>query len=335
MKAVLYEQFGVRPELCQVPDPVPAADGVVLQVMASGICRSDWHGWVGHDPDIHVPHVPGHELAGIVVAKGSEVRRWQIGDRVTVPFVCGCGACQECCRGDQQVCREQFQPGFTHWGSFAEYVAIYRADLNLVRLPEGLDFEVAASLGPKLSQPVWVLTAEVWTQEVRLSPAQISGLTPDQLERALSFEAEPFSGISAMEGATGFHDLGGGTFAVAQIPRSDRDSILHALKAVGAKPIGIAHPGIVPEGDEALLDWWPRLAAGLSSLPVIAPPAPEPSPHRFLVAGIATAAVAAGLLLALGLWNAFERAVYEQRLAQLTAASRQLAEQNKQNEAIR
>lgn len=147
MKAVLYEQFGVRPELCQVPDPVPAADGVVLQVMASGICRSDWHGWVGHDPDIHVPHVPGHELAGIVVAKGSEVRRWQIGDRVTVPFVCGCGACQECCRGDQQVCREQFQPGFTHWGSFAEYVAIYRADLNLVRLPEGLDFEVAASLG--------------------------------------------------------------------------------------------------------------------------------------------------------------------------------------------
>ncbi|MFN9743809.1 MAG: zinc-dependent alcohol dehydrogenase family protein [Acidobacteriota bacterium] len=147
MKAVIFEQFGVRPELCDVPDPVPPADGVVLQVMATGVCRSDWHGWMGHDPDIRVPHVPGHELAGIVIATGAGVRHWRIGDRVTVPFVCGCGACAECQRGDQQVCRAQYQPGFTHWGSFAEYVAIHRADLNLVRLPEGLDFEVAASLG--------------------------------------------------------------------------------------------------------------------------------------------------------------------------------------------
>ncbi|MFM8395292.1 MAG: alcohol dehydrogenase catalytic domain-containing protein, partial [Acidobacteriota bacterium] len=147
MKAVLFEQFGVRPQLSDVPDPEPPYDGVVLQVMATGVCRSDWHGWMGHDPDIRVPHVPGHELAGIVVAAGAGVRHWRIGDRVTVPFVCGCGECAECQRGDQQVCRAQYQPGFTHWGSFAEYVAIHRADLNLVRLPEGLDFEVAASLG--------------------------------------------------------------------------------------------------------------------------------------------------------------------------------------------
>lgn len=147
MKAVLYEDFLARPELREVPDPEPSPDGVVLQVMATGVCRSDWHGWVGHDPDIRVPHVPGHELAGIVVAKGPAVQRWRIGDRVTVPFVCGCGDCEECWRGDQQVCRSQTQPGFTHWGSFAEYVAIHRADLNLVRLPEWLDFDVAASLG--------------------------------------------------------------------------------------------------------------------------------------------------------------------------------------------
>ncbi len=147
MRAIVYEKFGERPELCQVADPVPPADGVVLQVMATGVCRSDWHGWMGHDPDIRVPHVPGHELAGIVVAKGEQVRHWRIGDRVTVPFVCGCGDCAECQAGDQQVCRAQTQPGFTHWGSFAELVAIHRADLNLVRLPDGLEFDVAASLG--------------------------------------------------------------------------------------------------------------------------------------------------------------------------------------------
>ena len=147
MKAVLYEDFAVRPVLCELPDPTPAPDGVVLKVMATGVCRSDWHGWVGHDPDIRVPHVPGHELAGVIVAKGAQVRHWQLGDRVTVPFVCGCGDCADCHRGDQQVCQSQYQPGFTHWGSFAQYVALHRADLNLVRLPDSLSFDVAASLG--------------------------------------------------------------------------------------------------------------------------------------------------------------------------------------------
>ena len=151
MKAVIYEQFGERPELREVPDPVAARGGVVLEVMATGVCRSDWHGWMGHDPDIRLPHVPGHELAGVVVEVGEGVRHWRVGDRVTVPFVCGCGDCPECHRGEQQVCRAQEQPGFTHWGSFAEYVAIQRADLNLVRLPEGLDFAAAASLGCRMT----------------------------------------------------------------------------------------------------------------------------------------------------------------------------------------
>lgn len=102
---------------------------------------------MGHDPDIQLPHVPGHELAGIVEAVGPEVHGWKAGDRVTLPFVCGCGDCPQCASGDHQVCDRQFQPGFTHWGSFAEYVAIDYADVNLVRLPEGLDFVTAASLG--------------------------------------------------------------------------------------------------------------------------------------------------------------------------------------------
>jgi alcohol dehydrogenase len=147
MKAVLYEAFSSPPRLADVPDPVPEPDGVVVEVMATGVCRSDWHGWMGHDPDIHLPHVPGHELAGIIEATGKDVKRWKVGDRVTVPFVCGCGDCQECRSGNHQVCEAQFQPGFTHWGSFARYVSIHRADINLVRLPDGLDFATAASLG--------------------------------------------------------------------------------------------------------------------------------------------------------------------------------------------
>jgi alcohol dehydrogenase len=147
MKALIYRAFSAPPEIEQVPDPVPGDDGVVLKIAASGICRSDWHGWKGNDPDITLPHVPGHELAGVVEAVGKNVARWHVGDRVTVPFVGGCGRCPQCDSGNQQVCDHQFQPGFTHWGSFAEFTAIHYADVNLVRLPDDMRFDTAASLG--------------------------------------------------------------------------------------------------------------------------------------------------------------------------------------------
>jgi alcohol dehydrogenase len=91
--------------------------------------------------------VPGHELAGVVAEVGEQVSRWRVGDRVTVPFVCGCGRCEWCLTGNAQVCPAQQQPGFTHWGSFAEYAALHDADTNLVGLPEQVDFAAAASLG--------------------------------------------------------------------------------------------------------------------------------------------------------------------------------------------
>ncbi|OLP61667.1 alcohol dehydrogenase [Xaviernesmea oryzae] len=147
MKAMLFEAFGQMPEISTVADPVPARGGVVIEVKATGLCRSDWHGWMGHDPDIRLPHVPGHEFAGVVAAVGADVKSFRVGERVTVPFIAACGHCRECHAGHQQVCEAQFQPGFTHWGSFAEFVAIDRADHNLVRLPEAMDFPTAASLG--------------------------------------------------------------------------------------------------------------------------------------------------------------------------------------------
>ena len=147
MKAVVFELFGEPPRIQQVPAPDPEPHGVVVRIAASGVCRSDWHAWMGHDPDVTLPHVPGHELAGTIVATGKDVALWKSGDRVTVPFVGGCGACDECRAGHQQVCHHQFQPGFTHWGSFAEYTSIHHADLNLVALPDDMEFATAASLG--------------------------------------------------------------------------------------------------------------------------------------------------------------------------------------------
>jgi alcohol dehydrogenase len=147
MKAVYYQQFQGPVEIREVPIPKVSPDSVIVKVEASGLCRSDWHGWMGHDPDIVLPHVPGHELAGIIVETGSEIRNFKAGDRVTVPFVSGCGHCPECISGNHQVCDHQFQPGFTAWGSFAEFVEIKYADINLVHLSKEIDFVTAASLG--------------------------------------------------------------------------------------------------------------------------------------------------------------------------------------------
>jgi len=147
MRAVYYEEFRGPISVRDVPDPTPRDDGVVVEVRATGICRSDWHGWMGHDKDIRLPHVPGHELAGDIVAVGKEARGLAVGDRVTVPFVSGCGRCPPCSRGDPQVCDAQFQPGFTHWGSFARYVGLHYAERNVVRLPDSLPYVAAASLG--------------------------------------------------------------------------------------------------------------------------------------------------------------------------------------------
>jgi alcohol dehydrogenase len=151
MRAVRYDAFRAPPQVVDVDDPRCPDAGVVIDVAATGLCRSDWHAWMGHDPVVSLPHVPGHEFAGVVADVGAHVQSWRRGDRVTVPFVCACGECDTCRRGEQQVCEFQLQPGFTHWGSLAEMVAIDRADVNLVRIPDAMDLETAASLGCRFS----------------------------------------------------------------------------------------------------------------------------------------------------------------------------------------
>jgi alcohol dehydrogenase len=147
VRAALITEYGRPLVIEDVPDPRPPAGGVVLRVEATGICLSDWHAWVGHEDLPALPHVPGHEMAGVVTEIGPEVHNWRAGDRVTVPFSVGCGECSSCVEGHLNTCDRGFAPGFTHWGSFAELVAIDHADLNLVGIPDELSPVHAAALG--------------------------------------------------------------------------------------------------------------------------------------------------------------------------------------------
>ena len=150
MRAAVYREFNGPITVEDLPDPAVPDGGVVIEVRASGLCRSDLFAWHGHDPGMALPHVPGHELSGVVAEAGPAVSRWSVGDRVTAPFCCGCGACEQCAAGNEQICDNYFQPGFTHWGSFATYCAIDHADTNLAALPETMSYEHGSVLGCRM-----------------------------------------------------------------------------------------------------------------------------------------------------------------------------------------
>lgn len=147
MRAAIYREFAGDISIESVQEPACSPDGVVVAVRANGICRSDWHAWKGHDATIALPHVPGHEMAGEIAAVGNGVDRWSVGDRVVVPFACGCGTCAACRSGLTNICDNEYQPGFSGWGSMAELVAVPWADVNVVSLPESISFVNAAALG--------------------------------------------------------------------------------------------------------------------------------------------------------------------------------------------
>ena len=151
MRAATME--GVRQPLVvlDLPDPEGSRHGAIVRVEANGVCRSDWHGWVGDWDWIGVrfdyPHVLGHEFCGVVEEVGSEVRGFKAGDRVIVPFSQGDGTCSECLAGHSNVCENGVVPGFSYWGGFGRLSHVPNADVNLVAMPESMSFIEGAALG--------------------------------------------------------------------------------------------------------------------------------------------------------------------------------------------
>lgn len=162
MRAAVIRTYRADLSLESVPDPVCEADGVVLKVLACGICRSDWHGWVGEHPKVLPGAIPGHEYCGEVVEAGP-LAKWRTGDRVIAPFILSCGQCPECQSGQTTTCRAQRVPGFGEPGAYAEYVSAPHAH-NLARLPENLSPALAAGLGCRVTTAWHALTGRAALQ---------------------------------------------------------------------------------------------------------------------------------------------------------------------------
>jgi len=156
MRAAVMRNYNADLSLEDVGDPDCPDDGVVLKVIACGVCRSDWHGWTGEHPRVKPPQIPGHEYCGEVVAAGANAI-YKMGDKLIAPFILACGTCPNCRSGEQNTCTDQRLPGFIEPGAFAEYLAVPR-DHNLSVLPETMSPTLAAGLGCRVTTAWWALT---------------------------------------------------------------------------------------------------------------------------------------------------------------------------------
>lgn len=237
---------------------------------------------------------------------------------------------------------------------------LYRADVDLrsSRMKEfrqtarkvgaGLGESVgsALALGGKPGGVVWIVSEDVWKESISLSTAQTGNLSPEQLGRALGFEVEPFSGITADAGAIGFQagasQDGARTYEVVQLPRKERDAAQKLIESAGGKLGGICDlKSLFPESrdqieDEAtLLEAAARLNASAPGLPMIPPVAPPAAEMNHLGLGLALAGIVVVGCFAWGGWMKHQRATVSAQLAEIDQLNKQSADISKQIESLR
>ena len=121
MQAMRLLARGAPLTLSDVSLPAPAPGELLIRVEACGVCRTDLHLLDGELPDIHCPITPGHEVVGIVSARGSDATRFAIGDRVGVPWLAWtCGVCRYCRAGLENLCPQARFTGYTRDGGYAQ-----------------------------------------------------------------------------------------------------------------------------------------------------------------------------------------------------------------------
>lgn len=148
MKALLLTKYREL-EIADLPLPTPGPDEILIRVAACGICGSDVHGYDGSSGRRIPPIVMGHEAAGTVAALGKDVKNFSAGDRVTFDSTIYCGSCDNCIRGNVNLCDNRQVVGvscgdYRRAGAFAEFVAVPAR--IAYRLPEILPFAEAAMI---------------------------------------------------------------------------------------------------------------------------------------------------------------------------------------------
>jgi alcohol dehydrogenase, propanol-preferring len=122
MRAMLFEKVGQPLRKAELPVPKPDAGKVLIRVRACAVCRTDLHVVDGELTQPKLPLIPGHEIVGIVEEKGEGAERFEIGDRVGIPWLgWTCGECSYCLWGRENLCDKARFTGYTIDGGYADY----------------------------------------------------------------------------------------------------------------------------------------------------------------------------------------------------------------------
>lgn len=229
MRAAIVREFNEDLSIEEVDDPACPDNGVVLEVAACGVCRSDHHGWTGQHPLVKPGSILGHEYCGTVVEAGSRAN-YRVGDHLIAPFILACGRCPACYSGVSNTCANQIVPGFSAPGAYAEYVAV-PFDHNLVFRPETMTPALAAGLGCRVTTAWHALTdraavkAGEWvaihgTGGIGLASALLAkalgaqvvvvDIVPEKLEYAIALGADAAVNAAQTDAVSQIREITGG-----------------------------------------------------------------------------------------------------------------------------
>lgn len=207
MKAMTLEQFGSPLSWQEVPEPEIGPRDLLIRVAANGLCATDLKIADGLVPTVTLPHIPGHEAAGEVVAVGAATPGLQPGDHITVYPTESCGFCDYCRRGLENYCSDAPRTGFELDGGFGEYMRV--AGRNAVKISPSVPWAEAAIIPDAIASVYHALTyrAKVQAGEtvaiigvggLGIHALQVAGLlgaqviaadvAPDKLDGAAEFD---------------------------------------------------------------------------------------------------------------------------------------------------
>jgi alcohol dehydrogenase/propanol-preferring alcohol dehydrogenase len=282
MQAVQVPEAGGDFQVVDLPIPEPGPDEVRIRVEACGICHSDAFVKDGTFPGIDYPRVPGHEVAGVVDAVGSDVTAWAEGDRVGVGWHGGhCFTCDACREGDFVNCENGQICGISYDGGYAEYMtAPHEA---VASMPDDLDFDEAA---PLLCAGITTFNAlrnsdvgpgdlvavqgvgglgHLAIQYAAMFGCEVAALSrsPDKEELAYDLGADHFIDDSDGGAAEALQALGGADVILATAPSSTaitsitgglgRDGSLVVVAATG-EPVEVSPMALI-QGRKSISGW--------------------------------------------------------------------------------
>ena len=282
MQAARVPDAGADFELVDLPVPDPAADEVRVKVEACGICHSDAFVKEGTFPGIDYPRAPGHEVAGVVDAAGSDVSQWSEGDRVGVGWHGGhCFTCDACREGDFVNCENGLVTGISFDGGYAEYMTAPAE--AVAKMPDDLAAEEAA---PLLCAGITTYNAlrnqdfrpgdlvavqgigglgHLAIQYAAAMGAEVAALstTADKEDLAQDLGAHHFIDASTADAAEALQGLGGADVILATAPNSDaitsvvgglgRDGSLVVVAATG-EPVEVPPMALI-QGRKSVSGW--------------------------------------------------------------------------------